>query len=254
VTTERCSQCGERLLIDEAVCPACGASTAPAHDDDPLLQAVLSWDRHSTFRGCNLSDYVLPEVFLAGADLCRCNLLGANLFDANLQGANLFEAWAQGANLFGANLRGANLCCANLECASLRQADLRDARFYQADLGQADLVGADLSGADLSCANLAGANLRNALLVDAFLFMADLRDALVTAEQLCTAWLLAGSIMSDGKVYDGRFNLEGDINWALSGHIDIENSQAMADFYGVSLPIYQQGQIVATDTAEAKSH
>jgi hypothetical protein len=242
VATERCSQCGERLLADEAVCPACGASVAPAHDDDPLLRAVLAWDRHSSFRGCNLSDYVLPEVFLAGADLCRCNLLGANLFGANLQGANLFEAWVQGVNLFGANLRGANLCCANLECASLRQTDLRDARLYRADLSHADLVGADLRGADLSCATLAGANLTNALLAEAFLYMADLRDALISVEQLRAAWLLAGSIMVDSKVYDGCFNLEGDINWARSGHIDIENPQAMADFYGVPLPIYQQGQ------------
>lgn len=242
MATEYCTRCGERLLADEAVCPACGTSAAPVHDPDPLLHAVLAWDGHTAFHGRNLADYVLPEVSLAGADLCRCNLRDATLFAANLQGANLFEAWAQGANLFGANLRGANLCCANLECASLRQADLRDARFYRAVLSQADLSGADLTGADLSCANLAGANLAAAVLVDAFLFMVDLSDALVSADQLRSAWLLAGSIMADHSVYDGRFNLEGDINWALSGHIDVESPQAMADFYGVPLPVYRQGQ------------
>jgi hypothetical protein len=245
---EYCEQCGEKLLPDEAVCPVCGASVMPTNDRR-LVQALLGWDGHSPLQGSDLSDCMLPEVFLAGTDLCRCNLQGATLFAADLQGANLFEVWAQGANLFGANLRGANLCCAKLECASLRQADLRDARFYQADLSHADLAGADLRGADLSCASLEGANLMNALLADAFLFMVDLRNALVTTGQLRTAWLLAGSIMADGKDYDGCFNLEGDINWALSGHIDIQDPQAMAEFYGVPLSIYKQGQMMSTDSA-----
>lgn len=242
MTPEYCGRCGTRLLADEAVCPVCGANAAADRDGDPLLQSVLGWDGQSTFQGRNLSEYMLPEVFLAGADLCRCNLQGANLFGANMQGANLFEAWIQGANLFGADLWGANLCCANLECASLRQADLRYARFHRADLRRADLTGADLRGADLSYATLADANLTRSLLEDAFLFMVNLKDALVTDEQLRAAWILAGSVMVDGSVYDGCLNLMGDINWALSSSVDVECPQAMADFYGVPLPVYQRGQ------------
>ena len=49
--------------------------------------------------------------------------------------------------------------------------------------------------------------------------------------------------MPDGDIYDGRYNLEGDLEFARWwGRAIAEDHQAMAYFYGVSLETYIRGQ------------
>ena len=49
--------------------------------------------------------------------------------------------------------------------------------------------------------------------------------------------------MPDGSRYNGRFNLAGDLADARFLHINIDDAQAMANFYGISIAEYQTGQI-----------
>jgi hypothetical protein len=61
-------------------------------------------------------------------------------------------------------------------------------------------------------------------------------------EQLAKANQLLGSIMPDAMPYDGRFNLPGDLGRARWAKLDVNDPAIMANFYGVSLEVYLQGQ------------
>jgi Pentapeptide repeats (8 copies) len=104
----------------------------------------------------------------------------------DLRGANLSEAILDNYNLNGADLREANLIGTKLLGAKLSDADLSQANLIEAKLMFSDLRGANLAGADLSSADLTGANLFDANLHGAILNWTQLRDALVTDEQLKT--------------------------------------------------------------------
>jgi uncharacterized protein YjbI with pentapeptide repeats len=112
---------------------------------------------------------------------------------------------------------------ADLRWADLSMANLEGARLNRADLHRADLSEADLEGAFMTKTNLQGA--RN-----------------LTEAQLAQASRLRGATLPDGSLYDGRFNLAGDIKDARTLHIDIDDPQAMADFYGVLPEDYLEGQ------------
>jgi hypothetical protein len=146
--------------------------------------------------------------WLTNGALERASLRRVFLQNANLQGANL-----RNSTLSQADLQGTNLSLANLQFARLRRADLR---------------GADMDKTNLHLADLFEANLY--------------RARHLTAAQLAQARRLQGVIMPDGDCYDGRFNLIGDIAFAKAGGVNINNPQAMADFYGVPLEEYQCGQ------------
>ena len=73
------------------------------------------------------------------------NLRGADLDDANLNGLQLSYKDLDGVQADGASFRGAQL-----EHASLRGASLRGACLEGADLAGADLAGADFTGADVA--------------------------------------------------------------------------------------------------------
>jgi uncharacterized protein YjbI with pentapeptide repeats len=140
-------------------------------------------------------------------------------------------------------LRGIALCQAQLQGADLTQANLSSVDFHQARLERADLSQANLRGAKLVRANLQGANLSHASLAGADLYKADLRRACnLTDEQLSQVTRLWGAIMLDGESYDGRYNLPGDFALAQWGQVDVNDPQAMADFFGVSLETYLRGQ------------
>jgi hypothetical protein len=116
-------------------------------------------------------------------------------------------------------LRGANLLRANLRKAYLEKADLQDVLFYKADL----------QGAYLQWSNLTGARY-------------------LEEYQLVQVKYIRGATMPDGSCYNGRFNLVGDLAWAHHVlKVDSENHQAMADFYGVPLEDYLQGQTWARE-------
>ena len=125
-------------------------------------------------------------------------------------------------------------------------ATLEGARFSKCDLSQSilkglDLKGCDFSGATLDGANLEGANLgatdlRYANLIKAYFSLADLRkadleEAKVSDDEISGCNILFGTTMPDGNLYDGRFNLLGDIYLARKEGIDPDNAEAMERFY-----------------------
>ena len=141
------------------------------------------------------------------------------------------------------SLRGIALCQAILEGADLKQADLCYVDLHQANLDDADLGGARLQAAKLNRASLRGANLEGTDLTNADLYKVNLRGARnLTDEQLSKLNELFGSIMPNGSVYDGRFNLFGDLARAKWAKVKIDDPKSMAEFYGVSLDAYLEGQ------------
>ncbi len=145
------------------------------------------------------------------------------------------------------SLRGIALCQAVLEGADLKGADLCFVDLHQAEMDDADLSGARLQAAKLNRASLRGANLEGADLTNADLYKVNLRGARnLTDEQLSRLNELFGSIMPNGSVYDGRFNLFGDLARARWAKVNTEDPKAMAEFYGVSLEAYQNGQSKVT--------
>jgi uncharacterized protein YjbI with pentapeptide repeats len=137
------------------------------------------------------------------------------LEDGTLEGLNLRHAHFQRADLYKANLSKVNLSMADLRWTDLSKADLQGAQLSNANLFRADLSKANLKDANLYKANLQGA--RN-----------------ITDDQLSQAFRLREAIMPDGSRYDGRFNLPGDLETARAGHIDINDPDAMTEFYGVA--------------------
>jgi uncharacterized protein YjbI with pentapeptide repeats len=146
------------------------------------------------------------------------------------------------------SLRGIALCRAQLQEADLSGADLSFVDFHQANLETAILRGARLQAAKLNRANLQGVDLDKANLTNADLYKVDLRGARNLVEaQLCKANELFGSIMPDGSVYDGRFNLFGDMERARWAKVRTDDPKAMAEFYGIPLETYLLGQKKAVE-------
>lgn len=104
----------------------------------------------------------------------------------------------------------------------MRGSSWKDANLYEADLSGCDLMNADVLHADFVKANLTG--------------------ALITDEQLAATDNLCGARMPDGSLYDGRFTLMGDLEWARRKKINLDDPEAMADFYGVSVAAYMAGK------------
>lgn len=143
------------------------------------------------------------------------------LTDGSLRGTALCQAQMGNADLMGADLQGVDLHQANLEFADLRKAQLSAAKLNRASMYRANFDQADLTFADLYKANLRGA--QN-----------------LTERQLAAANQLLGAIMPDGTIYDGRFNLPGDLARARWAKVNMTDPQSMADFYGVTLEAYEQ--------------
>lgn len=149
-------------------------------------------------------------------------------------------------------LRGVALCHVQLQSADLMEADLSNVDFQQASLDFADLTKARLNGAKFNRASLMGVNFDQADLTMADLYKANLRGARnLCEEQLSKANQLMGAIMPNGKPYDGRYNLFGDLQRAKWAKIPVDDPQAMANFYGVTLDTYLKAQAQAvTDLAK----
>ena len=145
------------------------------------------------------------------------------LSDGTLAWICLRYANLQRANLSTANLKSVDLHKANLEMADLSYANLDNAKLTRATMRMVNLDKTSLDGASLIGANLQGA--KN-----------------VSNEQLARAGKMRGSILPDGNLYDGRFNLPGDFADASILHVDLNNLTAIAEFYGVSLEDFLCGQ------------
>lgn len=141
------------------------------------------------------------------------------------------------------SLRGVPLCHVHMQGVDLLSAELSNVDFHQANFENADLSMANLSNTKLTRVNFQRANLSHTNIKDADLYKANLKEARnLTDEQLKQAKRLYGAIMPDGDTYNGRYNLEGDLAFARWGRVDPANAQAMADFYGVTLDTYLNGQ------------
>jgi uncharacterized protein YjbI with pentapeptide repeats len=141
------------------------------------------------------------------------------------------------------SLRGIALCQATLQGACLKEADLCYVDLHQANLDEVDLTNAKLQAAKLNRASLEGANLEGTDLTNADLYKVNLRGVRnLTETQLSSLNELFGSIMPDGSVYNGRFNLFGDLSRAKWAKVKTDDPKSMAEFYGVSLEAYLQGQ------------
>jgi len=204
----------------------------------------------------------LIDANLSGASLTRAHLSGANLIYANLSGANLTNADLVDANLTNVNLTEAsltvtNLTRANLTDANLMNTDLARANLTNADLNDATLVNANLEGARLTNADLSGANLTNVnfkstKLENAYFYNVNLKGANLTDKQLVSVNRMCKATMANGNQYDGRYRLQGDFYYATTYRkIDINSPEAMAEFYGVSLEQYLEGQKWADEHLDA---
>ena len=170
------------------------------------------------------------------------------LADGSLQKAALGEANLEKVDLLAANLEGAYLGWAKLQGAILRRANLQGANLAGAKLQGADLEEANLRGASLVRANLKGARLRAANLEGARLTGANLEEVATRRSQLAQASTLRGATMPNGSRYDGRFNLEGDIEQARLLGINPDHALEMAEFwYGVPVENYEHGQARARE-------
>lgn len=154
------------------------------------------------------------------------------LSDGSLHGVSFCRAQLQGADLMGADLCNVDFHQANLDFANLSEAKLNSAKLNRASLQGVDFDHADLTFADLYKVNLCGA--RN-----------------LSEKQLASVTHLFGAVMPDGKPYDGRYNLPGDLAQAEWASVDVQDSLAMANYYGVSLETYQAGQRIFAVMATA---
>jgi len=114
----------------------------------------------------------------------------------------------------------------------LEDGSLEGAYLSYANLRNVDLSGADLDGARLTKAQLHGANLSGA----------DLVGTTLKVSQLAQVGSLRGASMPDGKLYDGRLNLKGDLLNAADLGLDQNNHEGMAEFYGIEATDYAAGQ------------
>ena len=148
-------------------------------------------------------------------------------------------------------LKNIALIHAHLEGADLMNADLEGVDFHQAHMEFSDLSSANLTGAKMVRATLKGANFSKTDLTGADLFKANLVDAIgLTSAQLRSAKRLIGTTLPDGKLYDGRYNLEGDMKFLAWSRIDPNNPADMAKMLGVPEEVYIQGQASYLKTKE----
>jgi uncharacterized protein YjbI with pentapeptide repeats len=212
---------GDRLDSPYQFTPTSGEldadfSSANIHDAD--LRA-LDFTGFS-FENANMHTSDLRAAILLHANLEHVNLHHSTLRAADLSDADLTSTNLHTSDLLGARLPNANLENANLHHTTLRATDLRNCNFTNANLSAADLRAADLAAAELSHCNLSNANLSNAL---------NLRD-----EQLSRAGRLRGAVLAEGNLYDGRYNCAGDLDDARANGIDLNDVEAMAEFYGTT--------------------
>lgn len=153
------------------------------------------------------------------------------LMDGSLKNMAFLHSHLEGADLMEANLEGVDLQQAHMEFCDLTKANLTGAKLVRTNLQEANFSSTILRGADIFKANLKGA--RN-----------------LTHSQLMSAKRLIGAIMPDGSIYDGRYNLKGDIDflaWAKVGRDDVDR---ISEILGVTVEAYLKGQQIGKSLAD----
>jgi uncharacterized protein YjbI with pentapeptide repeats len=161
----------------------------------------------------------------------------------NQQVAHVIDEFRRRGRLSDGSLQGLDLRFVHMQGVDLSTADLSKSNLNSADMRAANLAYAHMVSARLHKVNLRGANFEKADLRDADLTESILQDTInLRADQLIQTYKLRGAMLPDGSRYDGRFNLMGDISSAYSFGIDIENPEALASYYGISVEDYLVGQ------------
>jgi len=202
--------------------------------------------------GVALTVFIIDTMYRLRSDAEHKKVLIAQLGSKNNAVATgaLHELDAQGwlsdgslqcAFLMSCNLDGNSFSGADLRRVTFSFASLRDTTWFEADLQGAFLDHADLSNATLSM-HAVGPHFTEGDLTGATLTNANLSGAKVRHEQLCRARSIWNAKMPDGQLYDGRYNLPNDIELFLKSARNPNNPQEWADFYGVSLARYLEGQ------------
>ncbi|MEX2030707.1 MAG: pentapeptide repeat-containing protein [Anaerolineales bacterium] len=156
------------------------------------------------------------------------------------------------AFLISANLDGNSFTGADLRRVSFSFASLKATSWFEANVQGAFFDGADLQNAHLSM-HAVGPHFAEADLSGAMLYKANLRGAHVRDEQLSRARSLWGATMPDGRLYDGRFNLQEDIKLHLKFARNPNDADEWARFYGVPLDQYLEGQAWAHQRERASN-
>jgi uncharacterized protein YjbI with pentapeptide repeats len=125
-----------------------------------------------------------------------------------------------------------------LEGASLDDVNLSGADLTAARLSRASMMGANLDGAVLIKASLRGTLLLNASFKETNLTACDLTGAELNESALLSALMCWGARMPDGVLYDGRFNLSGDIAYARDLGVDVASAADMTNFYEAGSRLY----------------
>lgn len=178
------------------------------------------------FRNINLSHQQLQDAqfdaIISGCNFAHANLSGA-VFTSPLSGCDFTFANFQGAHISTMNrcdfryadLQNATICNVHsnstFEYAHLSGATLRDT-FSRINFRGAEFLGADLSGAHLVHCDFTDADHLKEL-------------------QLRQANMLRGTILPNGELYDGRWNLAGDIHNAEQAGYDLSKTEDRALFY-----------------------
>lgn len=211
--------------------------------------------------GVALTVFIIDTMYRLRSDTERKRILIEKLGSKNNSVATeaLHEINAQGW-LYDGSLNRASLLSCNLDGNSFSGADIRQARLAFASLRDTNWVEASLQGAWLDHVNLSNATLTmyepeinrhiEADLTGASLYMANLKGAKIRHEQLCKVKSLWKTVMPDGQIYDGRYNLLPDIERFLKFAKNPGDPKEWADYYGISIAQYMNGQLWASKNLE----
>lgn len=206
--------------------------------------------------GVAITVFIIDTMYRVRSDTERKKVLIAKLGSKNNAVATdaLHELEAEGW-LSDGSLNRAFLISCNLDGNSFSNADLRRVSFSFATLRETTWLEADLQGAFLDHVDLTNATLSmhavdthfaEADLTGATLSSANLSGAKVRHEQLRKARSLWKAKMPNGELYDGRYNLQSDVELFLKYSRNPNDPQEWAIFYGVSIQQYLNGQKWAT--------
>ncbi len=203
--------------------------------------------------GVALAVFIIDTMYRLRSNSERKKVLIAKLGSKNNAVATeaLHELDAEGwlsdgslerAFLISCNLDGNSFTGADLRRVSFSFGSLRDTTWFEADLQGAFLDHTDLSSATLSMPADIPHHFVEADLTGASLFNANMSKSHVRHEQLCRVSSLWKATMSDGQLYDGRYNLPEDIERFFKYARDPNNPNEWANYYDVSLAQYVEGQ------------
>ena len=210
--------------------------------------------------GVAITVFVIDTMYRVRSDTERKKVLITKLGSKNNAVATeaLHELEAEGwlsdgslnrVFLISCNLDGNSFTGADLRQVSFSFSSLRETTWFEVDLQGAFLDHADLTNATLSMHDF-DKHFAEADLTGVTLFSANLSGAKVRHEQLRKVRSLWKAKMPNGELYDGRYNLQADMEQFLKYSRNPNDPQEWATYYGVSVSQYLSGQKWANANSE----